>query len=243
MRNNGEKSSKSRRAWFLYTAAIVFLNSFPPSASAGEWQDHAALQKAAQLFIDEYYDDSHDVHVKTGYLDRRLRLARCASKLHTFLPSNKPPLGATSVGIRCTSPVWKVHLPVQVRVYRQVVVTKQPLARHAMIQATDLQLQKREISRYYRGTYSDPEQLVGMVVKRPIRQDTVLTPPLVKPRRLVNRGQPVTIIADWQGLRIRARGEALSDGHRGQIIRVENARSGKAVSAEVIGPSTVRVKM
>jgi flagella basal body P-ring formation protein FlgA len=106
-----------------------------------------------------------------------------------------------------------------------------------------LQYVRQDISRYYAGVFTQSEDLVGMVAKRSIRHDAVITPKMVKPKRLIKRGDMITIIAESNGLRIHTKGEALMDGHRGQIIQVKNQRSGRQVSAEVIAQSTVRVKL
>lgn len=226
---------------FLYTAiACLGVNS---GALAEQWQNHNGLQNTAREFVQQYFDTDYELDITVGNLDSRLLLDACQGPLHAFLPYHKPPLGAVSVGVRCEMPDWKVHIPVQVRAYTDVMVARQPVTRDAMITENDIERQKREISRYNAGVYTEQNQVIGMVAKRNIRQDTVLTPRMVEPRRLVSRGQHVTIIAEFNGMQIRTKGEALMDGHQGQIISVENTRSGKKISGEVIAPSTVRVKM
>ncbi len=224
-------------------AAILCLLAGSLQVEATQWQNHDAIRDAARQFVHDYFDKHHRLDVKIGYLDQRLHLSTCQGALHAFMPVNTPPMGTTTIGIRCEFPGWKVHVSAQVRVYTRVVVSTRPITRGSLVQAADLGLQEREISRYRRGVYASKKQLLGMVARRPIRQDAVLTPTLLKPRRLVNRGQPVTIVAEYNGLQIRTQGEALADGHKGQIIRVENSRSGKQLAAEVIAPATVKVKM
>jgi flagella basal body P-ring formation protein FlgA len=82
-----------------------------------------------------------------------------------------------------------------------------------------------------------------MVLKRPMPSGSVFTPREVMPKRLVRRGEPVMILAQSGGMTVRVEGEALMDGHHGQMIRVQNSRSGREITAEVIAASTVRVKM
>lgn len=226
---------------FLLVAGISLV--FAPAAFPAPWQDHAALQVAVKRFVETYFDETHELDIKVGTLDNRLLLDQCQSPLQAFMPYDKAPLGAVSIGIRCNMPAWKVHIPVQVQAYTPVMVAKLPITRGALITANEVEIQKREISRYSAGTYNHAEQLFGMVAKRNIRQSDVLTPRMLMPRRLVSRGQAVTIIAELGGMQIRTKGEALMDGHQGQIIRVENQRSGKEISGEVIAVSTVRIKM
>ena len=61
--------------------------------------------------------------------------------------------------------------------------------------------------------------------------------------QLVKRGDIVTILAEIKGLTVRVNGNALTDGHRGDEIRVKNQRSKRILQAEVIGPGTVRVRL
>lgn len=226
---------------FLYMA--IFCQYIASNAFAAQWQDHADLQNAAREFVQQSFDEEYELEITVGNLDNRLLLEECQGPLHTFLPYHKPPLGAVSVGVRCEMPDWKVHVSLQVRAYTNVMVAKQPLTRGTMISENDIESKKREISRYSAGVYTEQNQLIGMITKRNIRQDAVMTPRMVEPRRLVSRGQDVTIIAEFNGMQIRTKGEALMDGHKGQVISVENTRSGKKISGEVIAPSTVRVKM
>lgn len=226
--------------FLLTTFACLFQTTVVISAP---WQDHAAIHEAAKQFIEAYFDASYEIHVKVSALDNRLLLEDCQGPLHTFMPYNKPPLGAVSIGVRCNQPAWKVHVPAQVQAYTPVMVAKQPITRGALITNADVDIQKREISRYSAGIYTEADRLLGMVAKRNIRQADVLTPRMLMPRRLVSRGQTVTIIAEINGMQIRTKGEALMDGHQGQSIRVENQRSGKKITGEVIALSTVRIKM
>ena len=226
---------------FLYMA--IFCQCVSSTAFATQWQNHADLQNAAREYVQQSFDEDYELDITVGNLDSRLLLEECQGALNTFLPYHKPPLGAVSVGVRCEMPDWKVHVSVQVRAYTNVIVAKQPLTRGTMISENDVESKKREISRYSAGVYTEQSQIVGMIAKRNIRQDAVMTPSMVEPRRLVSRGQNVTIIAEFNGMQIRTKGEALMDGHKGQVISVENTRSGKKISGEVIAPSTVRVKM
>ncbi|MGD8784112.1 MAG: flagellar basal body P-ring formation chaperone FlgA [Thioalkalispiraceae bacterium] len=207
------------------------------------WQTEAEMRVVATDFLHQQFGDDYKLNLKFGNLDDRLRLDKCQQPLRAFLPSNRAPLGAVSLGIRCTQPVWKIHLPVKVRAYTNVLVASRPIVKNSIIKRQDLQFVHQDISRYYAGVFTNPKDLVGMVAKRSIRHDAVITGRMVEPKRLVKRGDMVTIIAKTGSLQIRTKGEALSDGHQGQVIQVKNHRSGRQVSAEVIAQSTVRVKL
>lgn len=225
---------------FLATFFCLFASA--AMAQSG-WQTHQELQTAAERHIRDQFSEQYDVYIRFRSLDSRLRLARCQRPLKAYLTSRRPPAGAVNVGIRCTSPQWKVRIPATVQAFTEVQITRRPVARGSVIQEQDLTSERRDIGRYYAGVFEHSSDLVGMVARRGLRAAMVLTPRMVKPRRLVTRGQQITILAESNGLLIRARGEALMDGHVGQVISVKNSRSGRKISAEVVSQSTVRVKM
>ena len=226
----------------IFMAALCLLT--PRSGYAQkQWQPHADLEAAATQFLDQYFEDRYELKLKFGKLDSRLRLAKCEPARRVFLPSNRKPIGSISMGVRCIQPSWKVHIPVRVQAFTQVLVATRPIVKNSIINQADLQFVRQDISRYSAGIFTQPEHLIGMVAKRSIRHDAVITPRMVKPKRLVNRGDVISIIAEANGLTIRTSGKALMDGHQGQIIQVKNNRSGRQISAEVIARSTVKVRM
>ena len=207
------------------------------------WQAHSDLKKVAEQHIRTHFTDNYEIQVSFGRLDKRLRLGKCSKPLHAFTTGNRIPAGAINIGVRCDVPDWKVRIPARVRAYTKVLVAKQPIAKGSIIHAQDLRLERHDVGKYFAGVFLKQPDLLGMVAKRSIRQSTVITPRMVKPRRLVSRGEIITILAESNGLTIRTSGEALMHGQRGQIITVKNSRSGKKISGEVIARSTVRVKM
>jgi len=80
-----------------------------------------------------------------------------------------------------------------------------------------------------------------MEAKRNIRAGQVLTPNLVKARKLVLRGQHITIIAHSGSLNLRTKGKALMDGQQGQTIKVSNLSSKKLIYARVVSAGIVEI--
>ena len=63
-------------------------------------------------------------------LSERLRLAACSKPLQTHLPNRLGTPSRVAVAISCTgTPGWTIQVPVQMQVFRQVLVTSRPLAR------------------------------------------------------------------------------------------------------------------
>lgn len=174
-------------------------------------------------------------------LDARLRLAACAQPLQTSLPGGRVRGNRVSVAVACTGPQpWTVRVAVSVHLYMKVLVTTRALARGDHLGAGDLGLVERDLSTLGYGYVTDPAQLAGRALARPVNAGAVLTPAMLAHREVVRRGDRVTIESGSGAVRVRAVAEALGAGDDGQRIRVRNLSSGQVVDATVVGPGRVR---
>jgi flagellar basal body P-ring formation protein FlgA len=220
------------------------LLGFSTLAHAAAIESLQRIQQAAEAYIHLQHAKYPDLQLRFGYLDSRLRLPRCDQSLQGYFPDHGNMLGQTAVGVRCEgSATWKVVIPVQIRVFADVVIARDSLAKGTLLQTANLTLERKELSAIQAGAYTQTSDVAGMILKRPVNQSTILTPAMLQPRRLVQRGETVTILAQAADITVRVQGVALMDGHRGQTIRVQNSRSGREVHAEVIDPAIVRIKM
>ncbi|NNM00022.1 MAG: flagellar basal body P-ring formation protein FlgA, partial [Gammaproteobacteria bacterium] len=85
------------------------------------------------------------------------------------------------------------------------------------------------------------EQAVGLVSRRPLPMDALLSPANVEQPRLVRRGQRVRIDAGNRAIAISATGLALRDGRLGETVPVRNPRSERVIDAVVSDHGTVRI--
>lgn len=83
--------------------------------------------------------------------------------------------------------------------------------------------------------------LVGKAVARPIQAGAVLRQADVMEPQLVYRGTPVKVHVRVGGIDIASTGRALSDGQRGQIVRVFSNVSSRTMEAVVEGPGVVHL--
>lgn len=88
---------------------------------------------------------------------------------------------------------------------------------------------------------SQPEELVGLIPRRPLAVNQPIRTTDVKPNILAKRGDRVTIIAVTPMMRLTALGIAQESGAEGDVIRVTNIISKKTVMGLVTGPNTVEV--
>lgn len=85
------------------------------------------------------------------------------------------------------------------------------------------------------------EDIEGMAAQRTLRPDGVIRTSDLKPPKLVERGQSVTMVFAQGGLEIITTGKALEGGARGDVIRVSNSASSRTVDAKVVGINQVSV--
>lgn len=175
-------------------------------------------------------------------LDSRLQLADCAAPLEASLPGNRRLTARVSVTVRCPVPGgWTVRVPVQIRMFTNVLVTSRPLARGDGIGAADVHTEERDVAGLAYGYVAGLDQVEGRSLARPLSAGTVLTPGMLAGRQAVRTGDAVSMEASVEGVTIHADGVALGAGDAGSRIKVRNASSGKVLDAVVSGPGTVAV--
>lgn len=215
------------------------------SASAGQpsTESHANIRAAAERHVLARVDDLPGrVEVTVGSLDSRLRLAECDEALETYDSPNALNGGRGVVGVRCAgSKPWKLYVPVRIAVMDQVVVTRRPVVRGQALRTDDLMLNEVDTTGLRKAYFTQIEDVVGLLSKRSIATGATLHAGLLKQAKLVKRGSRVEIVANFDGLEVRMRGEALSDGGRGDRIRVKNLNSGRVISGTVVGGGTIHV--
>ena len=86
------------------------------------------------------------------------------------------------------------------------------------------------------------EKLVGMEAKRSLKPGRLVNERDIGPKIIMKKGALVTSIYRSKGLQITAQAIAQEDGAKGQLIKVENTKSGKKFKARVIDAETVEVQ-
>jgi len=238
----------SRIAHFFMALGATFCLSTQSfaAAPANEWQSHAAINAAAQQFLQSIVESEQDTRneIRLGSLDPRLKLKACSTPLEAFMPPGGRTMGNTTVGVRCPDTGgWNIYVSARIDVFGPVLVSRQPLARGARIEADDLELVERDLSRLPYGYYTDPQAISGQLAKRTIAAAAVITPPMLAPPRLVKRGERVSVIAERGPLKIRTTGKALRDGISGELIQIRADGSQRVVDGVVVGQGVVKVTL
>jgi flagella basal body P-ring formation protein FlgA len=245
---SGQMSYRSKITTFPPILAVLLCWSLavPAGAATTGWQDHATIRATAQSYLDAFASNQHDgrTEVRLGQLDPRLRLQQCSLPLEAFMPPGGRIMGNTTVGVRCPDGAgWSIYVTARINVFGQVLIARQPLARGTEISDGDLDLVERNLANLPYGYYSDTQPVEGMLAKRTIAAATVITPQMLQARKLIKRGERVTVIAESGPLSIRATGKALSDGKSGDLIRIQAEGSQRVIDGIVVSQGVVKVTL
>ena len=199
------------------------------------------LQEQAQAFVLDQLDIPLDAQadVKAGTIDERLPLTRCEDALTISLPARMEIRRNTTVYLKCEGDKsWDLYLPVRVSIQKPYVTVAVPVAKGDILSEPMLTLAYQDQT-LIRGDYlTDPTALIGVRSKRELKpgQPIRLTQVCV-----VCKGDQVTLSAENSSMQIKTMARALQDGSFGDMIRLVNIRSGRAVQGQVSAVGSVVV--
>ncbi len=110
-----------------------------------------------------------------------------------------------------------------------------------VINADDISWVQMPVNRVNAQVLIDPESLIGMAARRPLRADTPLRGFDVEAPTVIARGEIVNLVFQSGPLTLAARARALEDGAAGELIRFVNLQSNRTVEAVADGPGRARV--
>ena len=179
-----------------------------------------------------------------GNIDPRFNEKGCSIPLEFSL--NRSPLTQANLTVlaACIDETpWKIYITTKFYVYGNVVYAANTLPRSHRIQRDDLVVKEEAINKHHYTSFSDVNDVIGMLAKRSIRHDAVIQANLLQAPKLVKRGDDVVIMASTHGIMIKMRGTAMQDGELGQQISVKNNQSERIVKARVSDSGLVSVTL
>jgi flagella basal body P-ring formation protein FlgA len=136
----------------------------------------------------------------------------------------------------------EVTLSGWVDVFESAVCTARPLKKGEILKKDDLYLTRENVSRLRGQALTDVGKAVGLMVRHSVRQNTCLMEWMLEKAPVVDKGAAVTILAQMGVLRVTVRGVALESGCPGEMVKVQNTMSHKAILARVIDSTSVLVE-
>ena len=159
------------------------------------------------------------------------------------LPSGMKPLGKISFAIglvRDGREFKRVWASARVHVYRNAVIALNNLKMGSTVSRDDVRLAKVEMNDGY-DAIGSVDEAEGMIVARPVTAGSTVRKEYLKPENVVKRGEMVTVTVENDKFRIKSKGVAAEDGHRGSVINVRTA-GGRIVTGKVTGPGEMAIE-
>jgi len=231
----------------LFSIILFFLLLIPPSALAVEstFTNHQELKSKVHTYLtSKLTNDDVEFSVNVQNIDQRLKLKNCPEEIE--IKATKEPIkaGRNTVSVRCNSGVsWRIFMTAQVKIFGQVIVSRHPLNKGHLIQKSDLELKKIELSTL-RSTYlSNTKLAINHVLKRNINRGAVISVNNLSKPVLIKKGDAIVILAESNGFKISMKAIALSSGSKGDKIRAKNIKTKKIIQGIVFDAQTIRVNL
>lgn len=122
-----------------------------------------------------------------------------------------------------------------------VVIATRRLALGDVVRAEDLRLVRQRAERVRPGVATDPGQVVGKALRRPVAEGLPFALVDLSAPAVIERNATVLMLIDGPGISMTAQGRAMAPAARGETVPVMNLASRNVVEAEAIGPGRVRV--
>jgi flagella basal body P-ring formation protein FlgA len=193
-------------------------------AQTGARQDGAVLRKLAEGFLQAQSAGlPGKVTIKVGAVDPRLSLAACPAP-EAFQQPGARPWGKTTVGVRCTAPVWTMFVQAQVSVVADYVTASVPLAQGQAIDASQLATMQGDIAAMPNGIITDMAQAVGRTPTVSLPAGTPLRLDALKSKPVVQQNQAVRIVSRGENFSVSGEGKAIGNAGEGQVVQVRTPR-------------------
>lgn len=220
----------------MYLALLL-----PVMADAGETETDIQQQVSDYVLSQVQAEPSDKVDVIANAIDPRLNLSACQQPLVLHITGSGEIRRNTTVDVTCPdNPGWHLFVPVKIRIQKPVVAAATPIAKGSVLTADNLTITYIDSFMLNGEMTTDISVLIGARSKRdiranqPVRQNQIC---------VVCRDDMVEIIAAKGGMQIKTNGRALQDGSLNDMIRVQNIRSQRIISAIVSGVGQVKVEM
>jgi flagella basal body P-ring formation protein FlgA len=122
-----------------------------------------------------------------------------------------------------------------------VLVATRAIEAKGALGPSDWRVERRSTSELPAAALATWPESADLEAAQPIRAGDVLTPAMVRSRVLVRRGDVVTLLLEGPGFRIMTQGVAVTDGRRGDSLRVLNPTSKRETLGKIEGAGLVRV--
>lgn len=183
-----------------------------------------------------------DARVTLEPLDQRLRLPACEERLSTVWSPGSRKSGRVTVQVSCESTNrWRIHVQATVMHELEIWVVSRHIGRGEFLSRNMLK-QKRVLMgdpsstrRLAADPVTDYVAVEGFEFTRTARAGEPLDASMLRPRKLILKGERVVLNNSRPGLTLTARGTSMGDASMGERIQIRNDASAKIIDAVVTG--------
>jgi len=215
---------------------LLFLFTLPAVADA-------ETGKAMRDSIKQFFAQGVYIKGAKAELVEVLRWPNVAGKLRWRMPtlnnhSARPSLIAEQ-GHGKSLRRW--YVPVRLNWWAQVVVAKKDLPARSHLSADLLSIERVNVAGHSGSWWKETRHLAGMQLTRPLQAGNAIYTSYVHRPKLIKRGDHVTMIASYGGLKVTAVGKALRSAGMGDRLSIRNLKSKQVVQGIVASASTVHI--
>lgn len=213
---------------------VAFALGYPPEL----------LINTAKMHLDNDLKSSNhnDYEIIAPILDAPVEQRNCNTTPRVTIQKSGYQGNAISAEVRCEGQQhWTVHIPFRLRLYSNVVVARRHIKRSSILSADDLELSRRDTTLLSYGYLTDIDGIVGKKVKKDITNQSIIIPNQIDDAEVIQRGDSVTILHEYNGLVVKANGIALSGAQAGKRIMVKNAATNRILAAIAVKYGEVKL--
>jgi flagella basal body P-ring formation protein FlgA len=219
------------------------------SLSQGDENLSQSSDSVRELIADYLAEESGNAEgwqIKFNLSDRQQKLIGAATSPVVCSGGQAPWTGNQQFTFSFATANGPVKLVVSAEVMRSqpVIVARRAIPRGAIITAAAVELQQTErppVANSRRAPLVSIEELIGMEAGRAVQIGEVIFSDQVRAPLVVKRGEPVTVVSQGGGIRVRTTAKATQDGARGDLIQVESLDTREKYDARVTGLREVSV--
>lgn len=218
---------------------VYFLSlvTMPAHAEAGQ----NFLQQEIMQAWSEVGGDPQNSEIRLPNISQGFQLPDCHHKPELFFFKHLKP-GRNSLEVKCQQPFWQQAIALDLISYQNVLTLQTSLQADKEVESNQVALVRVDVSKLKGTAITEYAQLKDKISKRHLKQGTPLTFNLLKDRDIVSRGQPIKAIKSSGPIQVEITATALANGHRGELIRIRNERSGQIMKARVISADLVEIQ-
>jgi flagella basal body P-ring formation protein FlgA len=210
--------------------AFLLVSSHVTAANQNTLTPHQQIEQGAKDYLSGFYAETQNVSINVGKVDERIPVRPCSTPLQYQIPGNGVPSYVTTIKVSCPDNNWYLFVKARINQTLSAVIAVNSLHKGSTISLDDLAVVEMQASQLRGNFYSDPQEIVGTKVKRFIRANARVAAADIC---VICKGDHVSLAAVNGRLKVSTTGTALTDGMIGEMIRVQNNRSERIVSARV----------